>query len=138
MNLLWLLLAFTLFMAAIWSVYALNRTAARRFGYEPFSLPNAALMLVANLLLLSSLSGLRALEPDADLSATLPNIVQLLGAALLSAVTAFVIARRTRLWMALYAVSLMAVGAIALFPSLVFRYFAFATGDDAGDLPPRH
>jgi len=99
---------------------------------------NAALMLVANLLLLSSLSGLRAIEPDADLSATLPTIMQLSAAALLSAVTAFVIARRTRVWMALYAVSLMAVGAVALFPSLVFRYFALATGDDAGDSPPRH
>lgn len=136
MSLVWLLLAFIVFMAAMRSVYAVNRLAADRFGYEPFSLPNATLMLVANLLLLSSLSGLRA--DGAALSAAGPEAVKLLGAALLSALTAFVIARRTRAWMAVYAVSLMAVGAIAVFPSLVFHYFAVAGGhDDGGSPPPR-
>ena len=47
----------------IWSVYALNQHAAARFGYEPFSLPNAAFMLVANLLLLAALWGLSVGKP---------------------------------------------------------------------------
>ncbi len=51
---LWLVAAFALFMAAIWSVYAVNRLGQARYGYQPFSLPNAALMLVVNLLLLSA------------------------------------------------------------------------------------
>jgi hypothetical protein len=53
---LWLVAAFALFMAAIWSVYAVNRLGQARYGYQPFSLPNAALMLVVNLLLLSAIS----------------------------------------------------------------------------------
>ena len=134
MSLIWLLIAFVVFVVAMRSVYAVNRMAAGRFGYEPFSLPNAALMLVANLLLLSSLSGLRA--DEGGLSAATPEAVKLLGAATLSVLTAFVIARRTRVWMALYAVSLMAVAAIAVFPSLVFHYFAVAGGDGDDGAPP--
>ncbi len=133
MTVIWLVLAFGLFMAAIGSVYALNRFAAGRYGSEPFSLPNAALMLVVNLLLLSAFSGLadgqggltqRAINDPATL-------VKLSVAALLGLWMFAVIARRSSVWIAFYAVLLMAVGAIAILPSLLFRKLALA-GDDAG------
>ena len=125
LNGLWLLLGFGVFMALIWSVYAVNRAAARRFGYEPFSLPNAALMLVANLLLLS------ALAPAADLppaDVLLRSQVMLAAAALLALGLFAVIARRANPWYALYAVTLMSVAAIAIFPSLLFMRFAAGSG----------
>jgi hypothetical protein len=132
--------AFGVFMALIWSLYAVNRHAARRFGYEPFSLPNAALMLVANLLLLSALAP-GAADPG------LSRSVMLGAAAVLALGMLIVIARRVGLWLALYAVGLMAVGAIAVLPSLVFTRVAGAAAEDAGgsrahpgpdqDEPPR-
>lgn len=133
MTVIWLVLAFGLFMAAIGSVYALNRFAAGRYGSEPFSLPNAALMLVVNLLLLSAFSGLadgqggltqRAIDDPATL-------VKLSVAASLGVWMFAVIARRSSVWIAFYAVLLMTVGAMAILPSLLFRKLAL-TGDDAG------
>lgn len=135
MHFLWLIAAFALFMAAIWSVYALNRLAQARYGYQPFSLPNAALMLVVNLLLLSALR--EGAQSDggaltALVSASAPAVsIKLAAGALLSAVVLVVITRRTRLWMALYAVLLMAAGAIAILPSLIFRSMAVGGGDQA-------
>ena len=127
----WLIVAFALFMAAIWSVHAMNRLAQARDGYQPFSLPNAALMLVANLLLLSAVSsqgdggrGLAGLFSGVE-----PVVsIKLAAAGVLSTFVFLVIARRTRLWIALYAVALMAVGAIAILPSLIFAQMA-AGGD---------
>ena len=129
LSLLWLLLAFGVFMGLIWSVYAVNRVAARRFGYEPFSLPNAALMLVANLLLLS------ALRPVAESAGAVdgggPRTAVMLGAAaVIAAGVLVVIARRSNLWAALYAVTLMGIGAIAVLPSLIFMRIAIAPGAD--------
>lgn len=121
----WLAAAFGVFMALIWSVYAVNRHAARRFGYEPFSLPNAALMLVVNLLLLSAL---------APAAAPGPSRTVMLGAATVLALGMLVvIARRVGAWLALYAVGLMAVGAMAVLPSLVFMRVAAASADGGKD-----
>lgn len=126
-----LTLGFALFMAVIWSVYALNRFAERRNGSEPFSLPNAALMLIVNLLLLSALSA------TADASGGLARIAAVDVATLVKSTVAgalalwlfVVIARRHGVWIALYAVPLMAVGAIAILPSLLFRRLALASED---------
>jgi hypothetical protein len=125
LSVLGLVLAFGVFMALIWSLYAVNRAAARRFGYEPFSLPNAALMLVANLLLLSALAPASDVPP-ADM--LLRNQVMLGAAALLALGLFAVIARRVGSWYALYAVALMSVAAIAIFPSLLFMRFAAGSG----------
>jgi len=45
-----------LFMALIWSMLAVNARVMATHGYAPFALPNAALLLIAHLLLLSALS----------------------------------------------------------------------------------
>jgi hypothetical protein len=134
MTVIWLVLAFALFMAAIGSVYALNRFTVRRYGCEPFSLPNAALMLVVNLLLLSAFSGVA--DGQSGLIQLAVNeratLVKLSVAAVLALWMVAVVARRSSVWIALYAVPLMAVGSIAILPSLLFRHLALA-GDDAGD-----
>jgi len=133
MTLGWIVGAFAVFMALIWSVYALNRLSLARYRSEPFSPPNAALMLVVNLLLLSSLSGGNA-QTDAALQLQVfahdfATLIKLAIAVLLSLWLFVVIARRTSLWVALFAVPLMAVGAIAILPSLLFRYLALADSD---------
>jgi hypothetical protein len=127
---LWLLLAFGVFMALLRSVYAVNRAALRRYGYEPFSLPNAALMLVVNLLLLSALA---PAEPSTTVGdAALRQTVMLGIAAVLATGLLVVVARRSSIWLALYAVAVMSVAAIAVLPSLVFMRFA-AAAQDADD-----
>jgi hypothetical protein len=134
MTLGWVVGAFAVFMALIWSVYALNRLSMARYGSEPFSPPNAALMLVVNLLLFSTLSGGNA-PTDAALPVVgydLGTLIKVAIATLLSLWLFVVIARRTSLWIALFAVPLMAVGAIAILPSLLFRYLAFAGSDSNG------
>jgi hypothetical protein len=120
---LWLLLAFALFMALLRSVYSVNRAAVRRFGYEPFSLPNAALMLLVNLLLLS------ALGPVAEGQRALGGVglVKLGAAGVLATGMLVVIARRTTVRYGLYAVVVMSVGAIAVLPSLLFMSMAGAS-----------
>jgi len=134
---LWLLLAFGVFMALLRSVYAVNRSALRRYGYEPFSLPNAALMLVVNLLLLSALAPAETAAAVGD--GALRQMVMFGIAAGLALGLLVVVARRSSIWFALYAVALMSVAAIAVLPSLVFMRFAAAADDaeDAGsDGPP--
>ncbi len=130
LGVLWLLLAFGVFMAIIWSVYAVNRATVRRYGYEPFSLPNAALMLIANLLLLS------VLAPAEDMPSAhgaLRNQAMLGGAAVLALGVLAIVARRSNLRYALYAVALMSVGAFAVLPSLVFMRIATAPSDSDVD-----
>lgn len=138
---LWLLLAFGVFMALLGSVYALNRAALRRYGYAPFSVPNAALMLVVNLLLLSALTPTQTAAHVGD--PALRQAVMLGGAALLATGLLVVVARRTSVWLGLYAVALMSVAAIAVLPSLLFTRFAAAAEaadqagtDDPGDHRP--
>lgn len=136
---LWLLLAFALFMALLRSIYAVNRSALRRFGYAPFSLPNAALMLVVNLLLLSALAPAEVTTDAA--AAGVGQAVKLGAAGLLAAGLLVIVARRTSLWYALYAVALLSIGAIAVLPSLVFMRVAGAGhdahGEQAKDPPER-
>jgi hypothetical protein len=121
---LWLLAGFAVFMALMWSVYAVNRAVALRQGYEPFSLPNAALMLVVNLLLLSALTP-EAPHAAADgTGASLARVVKLTAAALLASGMLVLLARRVGLWVGLYATALMSVGAIAVLPSLIFMRLA--------------
>jgi hypothetical protein len=129
MPLIWLLVGFALFMALIWSVYAVNRTAAMRFGYEPFSLPNAALMLVANLLLLSALVPVS--DAEVAQGAASAYWVKLGVALLIAGLSLVIIARRTGVLMALYAVALLSVLAIAVLPSLLFMGLA-----GSANLPP--
>jgi hypothetical protein len=112
------------FLLALRLVYVLNRHSAEAYGYEPFSLPNAALMLVVSLLLLSALS-----DPRAGAAVA----VKLGVAGVLSMGMLLLIAWRTRVWIAACAVALMAVGALAILPSLVFRYFAVADGGPRRD-----
>jgi hypothetical protein len=99
----WLAAAFGVFTALIWSVYVVNRHAAGRFGYEPFSLPNAALMLLVNLLLLSALAP--AVEPDAAASG--PGRAMMLAAAAAAALLALgmlvVVGRRVGIGLGLMA-----------------------------------
>lgn len=134
---LWLPLAFGVFMVLLRSAYAVNRAALRRYGYEPFSLPNAALMLVVNLLLLSALA---PAEPSTAVGDQALRQTVMLGiAAVLAMGLLVVVARRSSIWYGLYAVALMSVAAIAVLPSLVFMRFAGAADDaeDAGsDGPP--
>ena len=131
MTLGWVVGAFAVFMVLIGSVYALNRLSMARYGSEPFSLPNAALMLVVNLLLLSTLSGGSAPTDAAPpvVGHDLVTLIKVAIATLLSLWLFVVIARRTSLWIAVVAVPLMGVGAIAIVPSLLFRYLAFAGSD---------
>lgn len=134
---LWLLLAFGVFMALLRSVYAVNRAALRRYGYEPFSLPNAALMLIVNLLLLSALAPAESTAAVGD--AALRQTVMIGIAAVLATGLLVVVARRSSIWLGLYAVALMSVAAIAVLPSLVFMRFAAAAqgADDARADEPR-
>ena len=92
----------------------------------------AALMLIVNLLLLSVLSaaadgqaGWARIGAGEDFGA----LVKLTVAVGLALWLFTIVARRNGVLIALYAVPLMAVGAIAILPSLVFRYLALA-GDD--------
>jgi hypothetical protein len=128
----WLAAAFGVFTSLMWSVYAVNRHAAGRFGYEPFSLPNAALMLLVNLLLLSALAP--TAEPDAA-ALDLRRTLMLAAAALLALGMLVVIGRRVGIGLALFAVGLMAVGAIAVLPSLLFTRLAAASADTDGSGP---
>lgn len=54
-------------MAMVRAVHSLNRYAAERYGYEPFAPPNAALMCIPSLVLLSVLSALPTLTDLASL-----------------------------------------------------------------------
>jgi hypothetical protein len=112
--------------------------AARRHGYEPFSLPNAAFMVVVNLLLLAALTPWSAGPAGAEPSAV-RTYAMLGGALVLAGWMLVVIARRAGPWYGLYAVALMCVGAIGILPSLVFIRLAEASAvrdvEGAGDVP---
>jgi hypothetical protein len=110
-------LAFAAFMFAVWSAHALNGYAAARYGYAPFSLPNALFMLVPHGLLLYALAMGGA---GSELAVTLA------GAGLLAM---FLIVRRwTNGWIGLYAASLLLIGASVLAVSLFFT--GLAGGDE--------
>ena len=52
MTLVWILGAFLVFVAVIWSVHATDDYASALYGYAPFALPNVLFMLIPNGLLL--------------------------------------------------------------------------------------
>ncbi|MCU0836393.1 MAG: hypothetical protein MUC77_18475 [Chromatiaceae bacterium] len=108
-----LALAFAAFTGAIWSAHAVNRHAAARYGYAPFSLPNALFMLIPHGLLLYALATGGA---GSELAVTLA------GAGLLALF--LIVRRRTNGWIGLYAASLLLIGASVLAVSLFFTGLA--------------
>jgi hypothetical protein len=127
MALIWLILAFGAFMLVIASVHLINAYAASRWGYEPFSAPNTALMLIPSGVLLSLLRS--GVEPGAAAAGPGPAalvggglwVVFLLGMLVL-------LARRTNLWIALYAAPLLALAAPVIFFALLYRWLVTPTG----------
>lgn len=108
-------LAFVAFTGAIWSAHASNRYASARYGYAPFSLPNALFMLIPHGLLLYALAN----------GGTGSEIaVTLAGAGLLALF--LIVRRRTSGWIGLYAATLLLVGASVLAFSLFFAGLASA------------
>ena len=131
LDLLLLTLAFTVFAAVVWSVHALNGYAGERYGYEPFAAPNAALMCIPTLLLLSVLSAPETAPGSA--SATFSAQGPFLGAAIeagrikLMLAGAFVVGMlgllswRTNLWIGAYATLLMTAAAPVVLMSVLFQ-----------------
>jgi len=113
-TVLWILGAFLLFMAIIWSVQAADDYASVRYGYAPFALPNVLFMLVPNGLLLFAVrdGGQEGL------------FVTLAGAAMLGML--LLIRSRTSGWIALFAAPAMLICAPVLLFSLLFRVLARA------------
>jgi hypothetical protein len=117
MTILWLGLGFAVFMLVLGSVHLVNRYAAGRWGYEPFSAPNTALMLVPSGLLLSLLSRRAELQAlDAGGMVGL-GVWGLFLVGLLALVT-----RRTNVWVGLYAALLLSVAAPVVFFALLYRW----------------
>jgi hypothetical protein len=122
MTALMLLLAFAAFMLTVWSVYATNRSTLARYGYVPFSLPNAAFMLIPNGLCLTALAlsrhGFQLAPAGAGSGLGLLSLV------ILSVVAAagmfYVISRRTNAWVAAYTVILLWAGGAVLIFSIGF------------------
>jgi hypothetical protein len=121
-SLLALVLAFAVFMALVWSVHRLNRYGSEHFGYEPFALPNAALMCIPSLLLLSAmpvLGGLPALHDLFGGEASVAGIKLLIWALFLLAMLALLI-WRTNLWVGLYAAVILSVAAPIVLMTVLF------------------
>jgi len=106
-------LAFVAFMGAIGSAHAVNRHAVARYGYAPFSLPNALFMLVPHgLLVYAVASG----GTGSELAVTLA------GAGLLALF--LIVRRRTNGWLGLYTATLLLIAASVLAVSLFFTGLA--------------
>ena len=114
-------LAFLLFMALIGAIHGLNRVAVDRYGYEPFAPPNAALMCIPSLLLLSVVSALASPATTPAMAEPMVAVKLLIWAVFLAAM--FVLLRsRTNVWLAGIAASILAVAApIVLFTVLFQR-----------------
>jgi hypothetical protein len=131
MTVLVLLAGFLGFMLVVWSVYATNRYALARFGYVPFCLPNAALMLIPNGFWLGALA-----LTDKGAEVTLmaagggPGVLVPLVLSLAVAAGVFLlISQRTNGWIAAYAVSLLWIGAAVLVFTIAFWTLAIAKPD---------
>jgi hypothetical protein len=132
----WLALlgAFFAFMASLGAVHALDRHAARRYGYRPFALPNLAFMLIPHGALLAWLGWIWAFGAEGDPSGTgtlaglamTPALVWILGAigAAAALFMLLVLYRRTGPWIALAATLAMTLAASVLIPSMLFRDLA--------------
>jgi hypothetical protein len=118
-DLLWILGAFVVFMAVVWSVHVVDDYAAARYGYAPFALPNVLFMLIPNGLLLF------AVRQGGEQTQVL---VTLAGAALLGIL--LLIRAKTNGWIALFAAPLLLLCAPVLVFSVLFRGMArTASGD---------
>jgi hypothetical protein len=121
-SLLALAIAFAVFMTLIWSVHRLNRYGSEHFGYEPFALPNAALMCVPSLLLLSAipvLGGSPALQDLFGGEASVAGVKLLIWALFLLAMMAL-LSWRTSLWVGLYGAVIMSVAAPIVLMTVLF------------------
>ncbi len=114
-----LALAFLLFMALIWLIHSLNRYAAERYGYEPFAPPNAALMCIPSLLLLSILSALPSLGALASPEPVV--LVKLLVWALFLVAMFALLSWRTHVWIAGIAALILAVAAPVVLLTVLFQ-----------------
>ena len=121
MTLVWLLGAFLLFAAIIWSVHATDAYASARFGYAPFALPNVLFMLIPNALLLLTF---RESGDQTQVLVTLAGLA-MLGMLLL-------VRSRTNGWIALFAAPLMLLCAPMLVFSIFFRGFSGESDPDRG------
>jgi hypothetical protein len=118
-TLLWFLGAFVVFMAAIWSVHAVDEYAAARYGYAPFAMPNVLFMLIPNGLLLV------AVRQGGEQTQVL---VTLAGAALLGML--LLIRSRTSGWIALFAAPMLLAWAPVLVFTVLFRGMARTDGGE--------
>lgn len=120
MMLLTLTLAFLLFMALIGAIHGLNRIAVDRYGYEPFALPNAALMCIPSLLLLSVASALPALATTLAMPEPIVAVKLLIWALFLVGLFAL-LSWRTNGWLAGFAALILAVAAPIVLFSILFQ-----------------
>ncbi len=119
MTLLWILGAFLVFMAVIWSAHAVDDYASEGYGYAPFAMPNLLFMLIPNALLLLALR-------DAGAGAQTQVLVTLAGMAMLGMF--LLVKARTNGWIALFAAPMMLACAPVLAFSVLFRSLARADG----------
>lgn len=117
-----LVLGFLLFMAVIWAIHGLNRYAAERYGYEPFAPPNAALMCIPSLLLLSILSALPSLTVVPSLEPMV--LAKLLVWAFFLVAMFSLLAWRTNIWLAGIAAPILAVAAPIVLLTVLFQRLA--------------
>jgi hypothetical protein len=117
-----LVLAFAGFMALIWSIHRLNRYGSDHFGYEPFALPNAALMCIPSLLLLSAMPALGDLPSLQDLFGEAASVagVKLVIWALFLLLMLGLLIWRTNLWVALYSSVLLSIAAPIVLMTVLF------------------
>jgi hypothetical protein len=114
-----LVFAFLLFMVLVASIHSLNRAAFDRYGYEPFAPPNAALMCIPSLLLLSVASALPSL---AALGTPEPVVVVKLLIWALFLVSMFaLLSWRTNRWIAGIAALILALAAPVVLLTVLFQ-----------------
>jgi hypothetical protein len=118
-TLLWLIGAFVLFMAVIWSAHAADDYAGVRYGYGPFAMPNLLFMLIPNGLLLVAIRG------GGEQGQIL---VALAGAVTLGML--LLVRSRTNGWIALFAAPMLLFFAPVLVCSVLFRGLARTGGDE--------
>jgi len=127
--------AFLAFMALISGVHALDHWSLRRFGYAPFALVNVVSMLVPSGALLAALASMMRIAAEGtSLAAPLGQadpLWLLVPSICAGLVLAWLVWRRTNVWVALAAAALLLVAAPALAFSVLFR--TFAAGDQAAD-----
>lgn len=126
---------FLAFMALIGAVHAVDSWSLRRFGYAPFALVNVLVMLLPSGALLAGLGILAGVWPGASAlgGPDLDGLAQVVDPLWLCALAvgagtamAWLIWRRTSVWVALFAGPLLLFGAPVLVFSILFRTLAAA------------